>query len=153
MKTNLNEFLKKYKANQQKVLEATEKVINKTALEMYGLIIQRTPVGNPSLWKYPAPKDYNPGTLRASWHISFTNTIRNTEGQFASSSQISNNGGVSLKLQSDNKGKGYTIYNNQPYAQRVEEGWSTQAPSGMMRITVAEYTSITDGNTARYKIK
>jgi hypothetical protein len=153
MKTNFKAFLKKYEANQQKVLEASEKIINATVLEMYKSIIDRTPVGNPSLWKYPAPKDYNPGTLRNSWQISFSKTLRNTQGQFASAGQISNSGGVSLKINSDNSNVGVMIYNNQPYAQRVETGWSTQAPSGMMRITVAEYTSLINGNTARYRIK
>lgn len=153
MKTNINEFLKKYKANQQKVLRTSEKVVNSTLREMYKRIIERTPVGNPSLWSYPAPKDYKPGTLKASWRLNFSNTIRNTQGQFTSSGQLLDSGGITFKIDSDNSNVGATIYNNQPYAQRVETGWSTQAPQGMMRITIAEYTGIVSKQTARYRIR
>lgn len=34
------------------------------------------------------------------------------------------------------------IVNNLPYGQRLEYGWSTQAPNGMVRITVAEFADI-----------
>jgi len=153
MKTNIKEFLKKHQAHQQLALEACQKIINESIFEMYKRIIDRTPVGDPSLWNYPAPPGYVPGTLKASWGLSFQNTGRNALGQFVSGAQISNANGISLRINSPNKALGATIYNTQPYAQRVEEGWSTQAPSGMMRITVAEYTTIIDNNAARYRIK
>ena len=37
---------------------------------------------------------------------------------------------------------GQTIYmvNNLPYARRLEYGWSKQSPSGVVRITVQNYT-------------
>lgn len=35
-----------------------------------------------------------------------------------------------------------TIQNLQPYAYRVETGYSTQAPAGMMRISLIEFQSI-----------
>lgn len=153
MKTNYKQFLKKYKQNQQKVLDASANTVNATMFEMYGKIVSRTPVGNPSLWHYPVHKDYDPGTLRNSWNISFNGTIRNSIGQFSSSSKLEANGGISFKLDSNNKDKGAVISNAQPYALRVEAGWSTQAPQGMMRITVAEYQNIINSNVSRYKIK
>ena len=151
--TNIQAYLKSMKANEQKALEASEKIINATVLQMYKNIIDRTPVGNPSLWSYPAPKGYDPGTLKASWHISFGSNMRNTKGQFTSGSQLSGSGGLSLKVKGSDTNQTVSIYNNQLYAQRVENGWSTQAPQGMMRISVAEYTSILDKNAARYRIK
>ncbi len=153
MKTNINQFLKQHKANEKLALEASEKIINATVLQMYKNIIDRTPVGNPALWSYPAPKGYDPGTLKASWSISFGSNMRNTKGQFTSGSQMTNAGGLSLKINGSDTKQTISIYNNQPYAQRVENGWSTQAPQGMMRISVAEYTSILGQNTARYRIK
>lgn len=68
---------------------------------------QRTPVGNPSLWRYPAKKGYNPGTLKRSWML-------------------------------EQRRKTATVSNTQPYAVRVEFGWSSQAPRGMMRLTTKE---------------
>lgn len=147
---NLKQFLKKYNANKQIVLRASEKVINNTLREMYKRMIDRTPVGNPSLWKYPAPADYTPGTLKASWRINFQGVLRTTTGQFTSADALGNTGGLSLKLEGGNQTA--AIFNAQPYAQRVELGWSTQAPSGMMRITVNEFLGIFNAKAVQYKV-
>lgn len=34
-----------------------------------------------------------------------------------------------------------SIYNNLPYINRLEHGWSKQAPNGMVSVTVAELTA------------
>ncbi len=150
--TNLPQFLAKFKVNQQLALQASQKTINGTLLEMYKKIIDRTPVGDPSLWKWPAHSDYTPGTLRASWQLSFNGQQRSTAGRFASASQTLEGYGLSLKVGSSSK-QFATISNPQPYAQRVESGWSTQAPEGMMRVTVSEYTSIVNQQAAKYRIR
>lgn len=41
------------------------------------------------------------------------------------------------------------IQNNLPYATRLEFGWSTQAPSGMVRVTLAELNSIFNAELAK----
>ena len=155
MTTNIKKFLKKFKAHQQMSLDASAKVINATVEEMFKKIVDRTPVGDPSLWSYPAPAGYNPGTLRASWGKVYNSrgAGRNLKtGRFESIKQNMSRGGVSFKV-GNNKAQNVLIYNNQPYAQRVETGWSTQAPQGMMRITVAEYIGIIKGFAARYRIR
>lgn len=46
------------------------------------------------------------------------------------------------------------ITNSLPYARRLEyEGWSKQAPSGMVRVSVAEYAEIIDKVLAAVKGK
>lgn len=150
--TNRDDFLKRFKANEQLALDASAKIINSTLLQMYKKIIDRTPVGDPSLWKWPAHSDYQPGTLKESWQLSFNGQQRNLKGQFSSASQTIENGGLTLKVGS-RETVSATISNPQPYAQRVETGWSTQAPSGMMRVTIAEYTSIIDQNAAKYRVR
>jgi hypothetical protein len=37
---------------------------------------------------------------------------------------------------------GYYITNNLPYAERLEYGWSGQAPSGMIRLSLAEFEQV-----------
>ncbi len=150
--TNIEQFLRKFKENQQLALEASSKTINSTLLHMYKKIVDRTPVGDPSLWNWPAHRDYKPGTLKASWKLSFNGQERATNGQFASAGQILGNHGLTFKVGTSTK-QVAVISNPQPYAQRVETGWSTQAPQGMMRITIAEYTSIVDEQAAKYRIK
>jgi hypothetical protein len=94
--------------NSKILLEATKEFLRR--------VQERTPVGNPGLWKYPAPKNYRPGTLKASWSVSYSPIT--TSGVYA------------------------TISNNEPYAYRVEFGWSTQAPNGMLRVTILEWPDI-----------
>ncbi len=79
--------------------------------KLYTKIISYTPVGDPSLWKYPMHAGYHPGTLKKSWKIEFNQ------------SNIS-------------------IFNDQPYAERVENGWSTQAPEGMMKRALASFQDL-----------
>ena len=38
----------------------------------------------------------------------------------------------------------YELINPQPYAERLENGWSDQAPLGMLHITLEEAQSIAD---------
>jgi hypothetical protein len=150
--TALSEFLNKFKENQQIALNASAKTINKTLLDMTKKIVDRTPIGDPNLWHPPYwPKNYVPGTLKKSWGISFTNDQRAPTGQFASTEQVLSSGGLSFKV-GNNKSQVAVIYNSQPYAQRVETGWSTQAPEGMMRVTISEYTSLLGSNAAKYRV-
>lgn len=104
-----------------KQVSAALKVSTKTQVEaskeFLTRVEQRTPIGDPSLWKWPAHKNYKPGTLRASWTLNYSES----------------GGGVYAIIQND-----------QPYAERVEFGWSTQAPQGMLRITIKEWPSIVD---------
>lgn len=50
------------------------------------------------------------------------------------------------------EGSNYTISNNQPYATRVEYGWSSQAPNGMMRRAVLEYPKLLNDTTVKFKL-
>lgn len=152
---NNDTYFLKMKTNEKLVIEACSKVINATLLEMYKRVIDRTPIGNPSLWHPPIwPKGYMPGQLKESWGLSFNNTQRNLLGQFQSSEQNLATSGINLSVTNSNNGKTAAIYNNQPYAYRVEYGsWSTQAPQGMLRITIAEYPDLMKSNTLKYRIK
>lgn len=121
MRTNFEQWEQLFDKQALAALDASNKIIDKGSLVLYNRITQRTPIGDPSLWKWPAHKDYKPGTLRASWTI-------------------------------EKNGKTIIIYNEQPYAERVEYGWSTQAPNGMLRISVSEWPAILEDATREFKI-
>lgn len=116
----------KWEGQFNRQIAATLKVTSKIQVEgakiLLSRIEKRTPIGRPELWKYPAPKNYVPGTLRASWAMLITSA---------------------LNIQ---------ISNDQPYADRVEFGWSTQAPAGMLRISIKEWDSIINKLVAQNKI-
>lgn len=136
---NLNQFLKKFEEDAQARLDMCSKIINSTIRELFKRIIYRTPKGNPNLWHPPYwPKGYQPGTLKAAWRLSFNG--REGEGE----------GSISFKLK-DNTIKVVSIYNNEPYAKRVEDGWSTQAPTGMLRVSINEYKSLIEQYAREFK--
>ena len=148
MTASFEKWLKTMEEHQKKSLEACEKAINSTVREMVEKIIERTPVGDPSLWRYKAPADYTPGTLKASWEINTTNSARDVNtGRFKKMSSTDGSESTAqqwagIKLNT-NTNPSITIVNRQPYAWRVEYGsWSTQAPAGMMRVTVKEYAPL-----------
>ncbi len=131
-----------FRANLQKFAEKQKRDVNRlfvgVALRALENVVRRTPVGDPSLWQSPAPKGYLGGTARNSWHV--------TLGQ-PSSEEVKNgadkSGGGAMRegAAAINQAKlGDTIYlnNTVPYIRRLEYGHSTQAPEGMVRVTLSE---------------
>jgi hypothetical protein len=45
----------------------------------------------------------------------------------------------------------FTLTNNLPYAQRLEYGWSKQAPVGMLRVNVARFNTLLNEEAAKVK--
>jgi hypothetical protein len=91
--------------------------------------VARTPVGNPALWKYPhAPAGYTPGQLKASWELTY-------KYKDASSDLFA------------------VLKNPQPYAGVIEYGsHSTQAPNGMLRLALQNYSTYVEESVKRNKI-
>ena len=119
-----------------------EKIVRGTLSQISANIIKRTPVGDPKYWKTKnPPKGYIGGTLRNAWNASVTTqdfTKKNTRartGAVAISKAIKT--ANQLKL-----GQTYYLTNPQPYANRVENGWSDQAPRGMVRVSIAEANQV-----------
>lgn len=123
--SNFNKWKSSIEKNAVIVLKASHEVLDAAADEFKKRVEERTPVGDPSLWKWPAHAGYVPGTLRASW----------TKTKTGSGSDIT-----------------ITIKNSIPYGPVIEyTGHSTQAPQGMMRITAMEWPDIVASVAARKK--
>lgn len=45
----------------------------------------------------------------------------------------------------------FTLTNNLPYAERLEYGWSNQAPQGMVRVNVARFNTLLEEEAAKVK--
>lgn len=97
-------------------------------------IVQATPVGNPTRWKRKAPKGYVGGQARRNWQVTIGTPSRTilagvdpdgkaTEG-YAAIGRITSPSAV-------------WIANPLPYMQPLENGWSKQAPTGMVANAVA----------------
>ncbi len=121
-------------------------VIAEVVTDLSTAIIDRTPIGDVSIWKTPPTGKqraaYRPGALVNSWHSSI--------GQVGSVSMRSPNtsGAASLAnlaaVAQFASGNLFTFVNPAPYARRIEFGWSTQAPAGMVRLTTARFQQIVE---------
>lgn len=120
--------------------EQSEEAVRGTLFQLFSNVIRRTPVGNPSIWKSGPRRGYIGGTLRNSWYctIGSPSSARvrgpNSAGQDSIQSLSA--------LTSMDFGETVYLTNNAPYAQRVEFGWSRQAPAGMVRISLAELNRV-----------
>lgn len=106
------------------------KILRTSAIKCFNNIIQKSPVGNIKLWKtaYP-PKGYTGGTFRANW-IATVNTPNTNVVENGTADNISS------KLAGGSIKDILYLTNNLPYAERLENGWSSQRASGWVRTAV-----------------
>lgn len=101
----------------------------------------RSPVGDARYWKHKPPKGYIGGHFRANWQLGVG--IRPSgEIKGADPSGSATQGRILASVPEQAAGKVYWLANNAPYAQRLEHGWSRQAPQGLVGLTVAEFPQI-----------
>jgi len=137
-------FSKAVKIWSDKTGESVDDIIVATVTDLSRRVIQRTPVGNPSLWSSPPPPGYTGGQAKGNWFASIgspSNEIdRNIRAKNASVPL-----GRDERIRMNAAGNIYYMVNNLPYIRRLEyEGWSTQAPQGMVRVTVTEFKKSID---------
>lgn len=141
---------KSFKQAAKEIEKIYEKVVQGTALQLFSDIVLSTPVGNPSLWKHSenVPAGYTGGRLRANWQVAL-GAPANAEIRDIDPSGGGTVGRINSVLKRVNKNtRAIYLTNNLPYADRVEKGWSKQAPSGMVRVNAKRFKSIV-ANTAR----
>lgn len=117
-----------------------EKIVKLAAIELFKRIIFSTPVGNPTLWKSEAPPGYTGGSARNNWFLSFK-TPSDRDDRAASGRQATESI-KQLRLIERSKSMVYILTNNLPYIERLEKGWSQQAPAGMLRKNVKNWDDI-----------
>lgn len=124
--------------------EAARTVVRKVSIDVLTKVVQRTPVGNPSLWKSKPPAGYVGGRLRANWHTTFG------APSFKVTTERDQIGAATIARGTSTIQRAYGemdiyITNSLPYAIPVEYGHSQkQAPAGMVRVTVTEFQSFVD---------
>ena len=130
------DFVAKTKANQDLVVRAV-------TMKIDGRLVERSPVGDAKYWKHPAPAGYVGGRFRGNWQIGIgsppAGTLVTVDKQ--GSATIAAHAGI---IGSAKAGDVIYLVNNLPYAKRIEEGWSRQAPIGLVALTVVEFRVIVD---------
>jgi hypothetical protein len=108
---------------------SVEKVIRKSCIDLYRAIVEKTPVDT--------------GRAKASWGLS-TNHAEDVQGDSGGYS-FNEIEGIIKENVSDFKfdihDDEVVIYNNLEYISELEDGTSQQAPTGMVAISLAEFTA------------
>lgn len=106
-----------------------------------GRLVERSPVGNPDLWKSRAPPGYVGGHFRAQWQHGF-NSAPSFELPTIDQSGVVTTANLRESIFNSPVAGIHWIVNMAPYAQRLEDGHSTQAPSGIVELTILDFNGI-----------
>lgn len=153
-----------------------DKIVRYCAQRVDGRLINRSPVGDPSKWKYNPNKPkvfgkFSAAGPKSNWQQGFVSKGKSNYsmsgagyvgGRFKGAWMLSIGSpdksiGTAVDPTGDNTKAahaaviattkaGDVVYfqNNLPYAKRLEQGWSKQAPIGMVALTVVEWHNIVD---------
>lgn len=133
---DLQKFAEKTK---DKANDAVGSIVVRIAQELD----KRSPVGDATYWKNPPPKGYIGGRFRGNWQLGVGTIPAGETGR------IDTGGGATVSaiiagVPEDAAGKVYFLANNVPYANRLESGWSRQAPQGVVGLTAVMFQQIVD---------
>lgn len=131
---DLQKFAEKAK---DKADDAVANIVVRVAAELD----KRSPVGDAAYWISPPPKGYLGGHFRANWQLGVGVM---PQGERAG---VDPNGTVALpgiiaEIPEQASGKVYFLGNNTPYSRRIEDGWSRQAPQGLVGLTATMFQQI-----------
>ena len=130
--------------NFSNVLEEKLKRLERSVLIGVGeSVVERSPVGDPENWSVREPRDgYVGGRFRANWQYGLSvrplGDLPDIDATGNVSKQRINAGAAAIY----NAGNVHYITNNLPYAEALENGWSQQAPNGMVELTVLAWQPI-----------
>lgn len=118
-------------------------VVRKIVIDVGTALVMKSPVGDAKYWKSPPPKGYVGGRFRANWQYGLSAPVLTT------SEKIDPQGTATIqtivgKIDDKAAGSVHYITNSLPYVDRLENGWSRQAPHGMVGLTVLEYKPIVE---------
>jgi len=106
-------------------------------------LIERSPVGDPSLWASKPPKGYEGGKFKANWQGGLNSINYITTDDIDPTGEISM-ASVSGAVPDDLSGSVFYITNSLPYAQVLEDGSQSKQvpPGGMVGLTVLDFKNI-----------
>lgn len=127
----------------QKTKDDADKIVRYALMTLDSRLVQRSPVGDASYWLKRPPAGYTGGRFRGGWQMSIGSPPTGI------TRLIDKDGSATLAahasvLSAAKAGQVQYLVNNLPYAKRIEEGWSRQAPYGLVALTVVEWNNIVD---------
>lgn len=136
--------------------------VKEVILSVAADVIDRSPVGDPTLWASKSAataaygRGYEGGNFKANWQgglHSINYTVTEDIDPTGEISLASINAAIPNET-SFYTDLGYMFYitNSLPYAMRLEDGHSTQAPFGMVSLTIADFNSIIETAVAKVRL-
>jgi len=123
----MGSFADQMKAWERKAARKMDLAVRKIALEMFRRIILKSPVLS--------------GRFRGNWQLAIGSVPNGTLelDDKTGTATIAKGAATVMGINA-----GDTIYfaNNLPYARRLEEGYSQNAPNGMVALTIQEFQSV-----------
>jgi hypothetical protein len=117
------------------------KVAQNSLMRIGGAIVAKSPVDS--------------GRFKNNWMSAYGAPDVSTTNSFAKTELGEGRGAVvgrlKAKLDLLDTGQFFYFTNSLPYAERLEYGWSQQAPSGMVRLSVASWQSIVEDEIRKAK--
>lgn len=126
---DVSKFVEKAKKN-------PEKVMRQVSIKLFSAIIKASPVDT--------------GRFRMNWMASGGNPAAGTTDATDKSGNIATGNATSFVLKAADW-REFTLTNNLPYAQRLEYGWSQQAPAGVVRTNVSRFQQLINEEANKVK--
>ena len=126
---DVSKFVEKAKKN-------PEKVMRQVSIKLFSTIIKASPVDT--------------GRFRMNWMASGGTPASGTTDATDKSGNIAIGNATSFVLKATDWHE-FTLTNNLPYAQRLEYGWSQQAPQGFVRVNVGRFQNLIDQEAAKVR--
>ena len=122
---DVSKFVEKAKKN-------PETVMRQVSIKLFSAIIKASPVDT--------------GRFRMNWMASGGTPAFGVTDATDKSGNIAIGNATSFVLKAADW-REFTLTNNLPYAQRLEYGWSQQAPAGMVRTNVSRFQQLINEET------
>ena len=126
---DVSKFVEKAKKN-------PEKVMRQVSIKLFSAIIKASPVDT--------------GRFRMNWMASGGIPASGTTDAVDKSGNIAIGNATGFVLKAADWGE-FTLTNNLPYAQRLEYGWSQQAPAGVVRTNVSRFQQLINEEANKVK--
>ena len=126
---DVSKFVEKAKKN-------PEKVMRQVSIKLFSAIIKASPVDT--------------GRFRMNWMASGGTPASGVTDATDKSGNAATGNATSFVLKATDW-REFTLTNNLPYAQRLEYGWSQQAPQGMVRINVSRFQQLINEEANKVK--
>lgn len=154
--TNNEQFKARFAARIAAAKDRASDLVRKSSLELLGMMIDASPVGNPDLWlslhprsdintqkesHWKGPDGYVGGRFKNNWNcgVGYLDMDTIAEPNASGDDAMAK---AEARLKSWEPGQTIMLTNSMPYAFRLENGWSRQAPFGMVKTSVIMYSDL-----------